>query len=277
MTRITVRRMFILSISSVLLLLALAACQPGAPEATPTPIGEVTRPELVGLIDWVRSPSTVVFRAEVVGGDQEQQFFARNDIPACTVYGDNRVVWTTTTSRSDDGVAYDLVSDEVIRTFVEELALTDQFFKYDAGLDALPTSEVTPVVERITLFVNGEVHTADSFGMWPLDFFQKMLVKCRSLSQSPIEFLPDGGWVSAQAVAYSSNAPSALWNSNIGLLNLQELAASTEPRWITGEAAHVVWQELRRGGLDFRFEQEGQQYNVVLDVPNVTRSSPPAP
>ncbi|WP_139293869.1 hypothetical protein, partial [Escherichia coli] len=263
MTRMTVRRTLISAISSVLLILVLAACQPGAPEATATPIGEVTRPDLVGLIDWVRSPSTVVFRAEVVGGDQEQEFFARNDIPACTVYGDNRVVWTTTTSRSDDGVAYDLIPDETIRTFVEELAFNDQFFKYNAGLDALPTAEVTPVVERITLFVNGEVHTADSFGMWPLDFFQKMLVKCRSLSQSPIEFLPDGGWVSAQTVDYSSNAPSTLWNNNVSLLNLQELATSTEPRWITGEPAQLVWQELRRGGLDFRFEQEGQQYNVV--------------
>lgn len=275
MTRITLRRSML--IFSVLLILVLAACQPGAPEATATPIGEVTRPELVGLIDWVRSPSTVVFRAEVVGGDMEQEFFVRNDIPACTIYGDNRIVWTTTTSRSDDGVAYDLVSDETIRTFVDELAFDEQFFKYGAGLDALPTAEVTPVVERITLFVNGEVHTADSFGLWPLDFFQRMLVKCRSVSQSPIEFAPDGGWAAARPVDYSSNAPSTLWNANTGILNLTELAASSEPRWITGEAARLVWTELRRGGLDFRFEQDGQQYNVVLEVPNVTRFSPPAP
>lgn len=263
-------------ISCGFILLTLAACQPNAPAATATPIGEVTRPELVGLIDWVRTPSTVVFRAEVVGGEQEQRFSNRNDIPACTVYGDNRVVWTTTAQRTDDGVAYDIVADEVIRTFVEELALTDQFFRYEAGLDALPTAEVPPVVERITLFINDQLHTADSFGNWPIGFFQQVMGKCRALSVAPIEFVPEAGWADAQPIDYSPNAPSTVWDADATGLNLAELAAG-EPRWITGAAARAVWAELRRGGMDFRFDQDGQHYHVVLEVPNVTRLSPPAP
>ncbi|MBC8171316.1 MAG: hypothetical protein H7X77_06575, partial [Anaerolineae bacterium] len=109
----------------VIISLMAAACQPSAPPTpppgTPTPIGEVTRPELVDAIQWERSPTTIIFRAEYTGGGIEDEFYTRNDIPYCTIYGDNRVVWTTTNLRNDDGVVFDVVSDEKIRLFVDRL------------------------------------------------------------------------------------------------------------------------------------------------------------
>lgn len=253
----------------------IAACQPG--ETVSTPIGEVTRPELVGLIDWERSPSTVVFRAEVAGGEIEQQFYGRGDIPACTVYGDNRVIWTTTTSRADDGVAYDYVSDETIRLFVEDLTINDRIYNFKAGLEEVPDGQVSPVVERITLFVNEQPHIADSLSGWPFDYFQKLLTKCRSLSQAPIEFIPEEAWVAAQRMDYNPNVPSTLWNSTEMGLDLSELADSGQARWVTGTAVRELWAAVRRGGLDLRFEQDGTPYQIALEVPNVTRFSPPRP
>lgn len=263
-----------LPLLSLCLLLTVAGCQPG--DTAPTPIGEVTRPDLVELIDWERSPSTVIFRAEVVGGPLDEEFVARSDIPACTVYGDNRVVWTTTASRVDDGVAYDFVSDEAIRLFVESLTLDYGLYNYQAGAALVPEDSGSPVVEQITLFVNGQVHIADSLSGWPFDLYQRIVGECRALSQSPIEFVPDGAWVSAQQVEYNPNAPSIAWNASATGLDLAQLAQG-EPRWLTGQTVRAVWDALREGGNAVRFEQNDATYNVALEIPNITRLSPPRP
>jgi len=36
--------------------------------------------------------------AEVVGGEDDSDFYRRNDVPYCTVYGDGQVVWANATA-----------------------------------------------------------------------------------------------------------------------------------------------------------------------------------
>lgn len=259
--------------------IALTACQQGP--VVPTAIGEVTRPELVGLINWDRDPSTVVFRADVVGGDRDAEFFTRNEIPHCTIYGDNRVVWTTSSaSNENDSVAWDVVDDEVIRVFIEEITIYRDFYEYETGADLITPVEdgSTPVVEQMTLFVNDVLHQSDSLGGWDFEYFQDILDLCRSLSQSPIEFAPAGGWVSARQVQYDDNIPSIFWDPDaFENLDIPALAERGEREWITGRAAQLIWGVLRRGGIDLQFEIDEATYLVAFEVPLVTRDSPPAP
>jgi hypothetical protein len=262
-----------------ILIVLLAACQP---PAAPTPtsvgiIGEVTRPELVDAIQWDRSPNTVVFRAEVAGGDMETAFYARNDVPYCTIYGDNRVVWTTTTIRSDDGVVFDLVSDEAIRIFVDWLINEKRIYDYKTGVDLLVPTEARPVFERLTLYVNDQIHQTDSFGGWDFAFFQEVMEACRSISTTPIAFEPEGAWVSAQEIDYNPDRSSILWDGSAAGLKFAELASSGERRWLTGQNVKVLWDRLRSGGADLQFTDESATYLVAVEVPNITRSSPPAP
>jgi hypothetical protein len=260
----------------VCLLILLAACQTSTPES-PEVIGEVTRPELVEAIQWERNPNTVVFRAEVAGGDTDTAFYARNDVPYCTIYGDNRVVWTTTAARSDDGVVFDIVSDEAIRIFVDRLINELQIYEYDTMVDLLPTSEAQPVFERLTLFVNGRVHQTDSFAGWDFAFFQELLNACRNISTAPIAFVPEQAWVSAQRVDYDPDRPSVLWDGSAAELRLAELAESGERRWVTGQNAAALWDQIRAGGTDLQFTENSETFQVAVEIPNLTRSSPPAP
>lgn len=263
----------------VILILPFAACQPTSSEPTPlpgppTPIGEVTRPDLVDAIQWDRSPSTIVFRAEFTGGGLEDEFYTRNDIPYCTIYGDNRIVWTTTNMRIDDGVVFDVVSDEKIRLFVDRLINFYLIYDYKTGADLLIPSEVEPVVERLTLFVNGNLHQTDSFGGWDYTYFRQILEECRNISTTPVTFAPESAWVSAQKVDYDPTRPGILWDGSAAELKLSEL---TERKWLTGRNVAVLWDRIRSGGPDMQFDDNGETFMVAVEVPNITRLAPPAP
>jgi len=257
----------------------VAACQPTATPTTtpvpPTPIGVVTHPELVDTIQWDRTPSTVVFRAEITGGGND--IYTRNEIPPCTIYGDNRVVWTTTTLRNDDGVVYDVVSDEAIRVFIDRLIHVYKIYDYSTGADLLAPSTVEPVAERLTMFINGNVHQTDSFAGWEYSYFSQILQECQNISTTPVTYQPDGAWVSAQRIPYDPNHPSILWDGAAADLKLGELADAGKPRWVTGRNILVLWDRLRHGGIDLQFQDGDQTFWVAVEVPNITRSSPPAP
>jgi len=69
-------------ILTLVALLLLAACEGGGNETGSDSFAANT------IIQWDRSPETVVFRTEVVGGDNADSFLMRTRIPLCTIYGD---------------------------------------------------------------------------------------------------------------------------------------------------------------------------------------------
>lgn len=279
-----------------LLLLTTAACQSQSTDATPLPgdtsstgdggepntvnpvdTSNTSRPELVGEITWDRNPATVVFRAEVAGGTIDQEFLSRNEVPLCTIYGDNRVVWTTTTVRNDDGVVFDFLPDETIRLFVQRITTTpNSIFDYQSGVDLLVPGEVEPIYERLTLFVNDLLHQTDAFGGWEYSYFRNMLDDCRNLSTTPVAFLPEEAWLSAQKVTYDPGLPSIIWDGDAAGLKLADLAAG-DRRWLSGRVVAVLWDRIRSGGPDVQFIDGEETFVVAVEVPNITRSSPPRP
>ncbi|NWG15840.1 MAG: hypothetical protein HXY41_04325 [Chloroflexi bacterium] len=251
----------------LLSLMLLAACGSG----------ESSTPAANSPIDWDRSPSTVVFRADVEGGTPEDAFLARSEIPPCTVYGDNRVVWTNEIGPFETQVLWDKVSDDAIRNFVLILTLNRQIYSYSAGRSLEPASSSEPVVETLTLFVNGLQHKTDAFGGWDVDYYRQIVDACRQISVAPVLYVPTAAWVSAQAVPYDSDAPLVAWDSAANGLSLFELAAGTERKWLTDRNVPVLWNIIRTSPPRIQFLEGEQRYHVAVEVPNVTRESPPAP
>src|SRR5690606_21986518 len=127
-------------------------------------------------IQWDRSADTVVFRAEVVGSQDEDDLPTRNQVPLCTIFGDNRIVWTVSSGMSDLQVLWDRLTDIQVRSFISALAVDERIFTYGAEADDQLPSSTEPVVETITLFVNGETHKTDAFSEWPPNYFEDILV-----------------------------------------------------------------------------------------------------
>lgn len=257
-------------ISIAFLLFVLAACQ--TTPAVPTPIGPVTRQDLVTLINWERSPLAVVFRAEATTTDITS-FASRSEIADCTVYGDNRVVFT-----APDGIAksiaWQLVSDEAIRLFVEDLTLNYQIYNQRAGLDTLDADLRPDQTETLTLVVNGQAHRADALGGWPADYYQSVTERCRSVADAPAELLPFGAYVSVEVVPYDGNMPSTDWSAANGI----DLAAlSSERAWFTGGPVQALWAIQRDFGSDVQVQQGEVFYRVAVEVPGVSRFAPAPP
>ncbi|MBZ0291438.1 MAG: hypothetical protein K8L99_02620, partial [Anaerolineae bacterium] len=179
------------------LILLLAACDSGAPAGGETASG--------GVISWDRSPQTVVFRADVMGGNQGSEFLTRNEIPLCTVYGDNRVVWTNDLGDFNVQVLWDKVSDEQVQNFVSYLTVVERIYTFDARAAQQPPSDVKPTYEQLSLNVNGRQHVTDAFSDWDNDYFERIVDVCKTISSAPVLYEPTGGaWVSAQEVPYDT-------------------------------------------------------------------------
>jgi hypothetical protein len=254
----------------ILIALMLASCQVlggGGEPATNNDDGAV--------IQWDRNPSTVVFRAGVTGGAASEEFIARGEIPICTIYGDGRVVWTADGSYGD--VLFDRLDDETIRRFIEYLVIQQQIYTYGAEADIQPFTDTEPVVEQLTLYVNGVTHITDAYGGWDFNYFLEIVDYCRSMRRTPTIFEPTGAWLTVIEVDYRGNLPFVGWDAQASGLDLAALAASGESRWITGRNVRALWAYLKRTSPDLQFGQGEGTYQIVLQIPNVTRDSPPAP
>ena len=259
-----------LLISLTMLLVTISACGGNANPANNAPVSQ-SNP-----IDWDRNPKTVVFRADVTGGSTDP-FFALSEVPPCTIYGDNHIVWTNELGVNNVQILEDRVSDDKIREFINYVALTKQIYNYTAKADTLPLTATKPVVETLTLFVNNVNHKTDAFGGWDYQYYQDIVLNCRQISSAPVLYAPTAAWLSARAVPYDSDSPHQPWDAQANNLSLKDLAATGQPKWITDRNVSVFWTMFLTSPKNIQFIEDDIEYNVALQVPNITRDAPAAP
>lgn len=248
----------------------------GGGEETPgAPSGGDGQP--AGVIQWTRTPETIVFRADVFGGEQAETFAALNEVPNCTIYGDNRIIWTSTSGDNSTQILIDILTDDVIYNFITDLTVADRIYTYTTGVEDLAPSTVAPVVETLEVNVNGRAHKTDAFGGWNYAYFEAILNRCQALSQAPALFEPTEAWITVQAVEYNTNYPLRLWDHVAAGFDLAELASAGEARWVTGDVVRQLWTLQRTGGPETQFAQDIGNYVLAIQIPNVTRSAPARP
>jgi hypothetical protein len=258
-------------LSLFLLILLLAACGT-------TDINQPA-PDSLGFnaaITWDRNPDTIVFRAEIAGGGRENDFISRNDIAPCTVYGDNRVVWTNELSSTEQQVLFDQVTDDALRLFVELLTVVDRIYTFPERASLQLPSSTSPVYEQMTISVAGETFVSDSFADWPAGYFQQILERCRTISATPVLFEPTAGWLSVQGAEFDFSSPTYPWDSAASGVRLADLAVSGQRLWITDNLARVLWNLIRTSPPSLLLNEDGLAFRIALEVPRVTRYSPPA-
>lgn len=252
---------------------ALAACGGAAPSPDSGPV------ELGGdaVIYWPRQADHVVFQIDVVGGD-EAAFERRNDIPLCTIYGDNRIVWTDGSGSGRTQVLFDALDDVTIYTFVSDLSVNYRLYTYESLRDTqLLTEDAPPVYEQIRLNVNDREHTTDNFAAWPSGFFQDILADCRSLSQAPALFEPSGGWLSAAFAEYDPDAPVITWSAEVSGVSLSALADAERRLWVDNTNLPILWNIVTNSPRSRLADDGGAYVRLAFEVPNVHRTAPPAP
>ena len=264
----------IISLMGILLL--VSACQAlGGGGGGDNSQSSETNQSSGGVIQWDKDPLNVVFRADITGGDNQDAFFTKNEIPPCTVYGDGRVVWTSTDTTD---ILFDFLSDQEVVNFVSNLTIQQRFYTYQARRDVQLPENIEPVVETLTLNVNDLVHQSDSYSAWPPNYFSTILELCQNLSDSPTIFLPEEAWISIEVTEYDSTAPTIYWEPDASGLSIREVANAEDSRmWIEGQNVGIIWNVFRTDPPDTQFNEDGFDYFVALEIPGVTRDAPPAP
>lgn len=233
-----------------------------------------------GVIQWERDPGYVVFRASVEGGprDERSQFVERNEIPVCSIYGDNRIVWLNDTGEGREQVLFDTLTDEAMGRWIEHLTVAENIYNFDAGLNREPPQSIDPIYEVLMIHVNGVEHRTDAFGGWDSSYFGRIVDDCRHLATQPTIFEPQGVYLSVMSVQYETGPLSIMWDPTASGVSLLELATSGERRWITDpRLVGYLWTTLRDVPADSHFVQDELDYLLAVEAPNVTAVSPQAP
>lgn len=250
----------------------LARCGGGD---TPPPT-VISTGDVQGIIQWKRDPLAVIFRADIVGGDRNQVQL-NNYIPACTLYGDGRVVYTENNPQGFLDVIFDFVSDEDMTNFVDDLAFQKSIFQYDEGYTRQLPASTVPVYRQIVVEVNGLKHITDDFVQWEGDLYAETLAMCRALAKTPRVFVPTGAWVSATEVTAQQYLPTIFWDSSAAGYAFSSIAIDGSRRWIEGATIRPLWDNIILQPGDIQFDDGVGVYFVSLQVPGVTLDAPAAP
>ena len=263
------RSFFVLWLALALALISLASCQTADP-ANPAEVAQA------GVVQWVRDPLNVIFRADIVGGNRTPTQL-KNVIPYCTVYGDGRVVWTVSGEAGTTQVLFDYLSDARIADFINDLTLVYRIYTYAEGFaNTLPSTGDTPVYDQIIVNVNGQRHVADMYANWGDDYFDTIADACRNLAPTPRIFKPEGAWVSVEAVEPQSYLATLYWDNEATGLTFGSLADGST-RWIEGNLVNILWQNIIESAVPVQFTDITGTYLLALQVPGVTLDAPPAP
>ena len=251
----------------VLLLLTLAACAP-APVAPALPATEAPPG-----VEWDTRPEAVIFRLDIAGtsGDRASDL---NAVPYCTIYGDGHVIWQNPGINPEEYLEA-LLDDATLRAFLEDLVFSG-FYTWEPQHIGTPTADDGLTRERIALTLFGETHWLDSTANWPGGTFARLHDQCRQFTDSPVLYVPTGVWISALPTTESSSRvlPWTSYSAAFDGLRLADIPPEN-PQWITADAAASAWAIARRGRV--LLTEDGQDYRLVVQVPDLQAGAPPAP
>lgn len=251
-------------------LVLLAACGGApAPEQTPAaqPQGEV--------IGWDRSPNTIIMRLDrIVLNESPRERL--NRLPTCTLYGDGRLIWVSVVPPSGEEVSETYLDEVTMRGFLEYIIRDLNFYDLpDLAAQEFPPSE-DAVQESLTLNVSRGLRTIRSYRGWANNAYVAILERCRTINPQRALFVPTGAWITVYEEPRNPALPEVGWPL-AAPFRLEEVAASGEARWISGVALTQLWNYERQTLGRIQWIENERAYRVAIQVPNISRDSPPIP
>jgi hypothetical protein len=250
--------------------LLLAACSSTtAPEQTPVaqPQGEV--------IGWDRNPNTIVMRLDrIILNESPRERL--NRLPTCTLYGDGRLIWVSFVPPGGEEVSETYLDEVTMRSFLEFIIRDLNFYDLpDLAAQEFPPSE-DAAQESLTLNVSRGLRTIRSYRGWANDAYIAILERCRTINPQRALFVPAGAWITVYEEPRNPALPEVGWPL-AAPFRLAEVAASGEARWIGGVALAQLWNYERQTQGRIQWIENNVAYRVAIQVPNISRDSPPAP
>lgn len=257
-----------LALICTVLLLAACGNAPAAEQTSPSqPQGEV--------IGWDRNPNTIVMRLDrIILNESPRERL--NRLPACTLYGDGRLVWVSAVPPAGEEVSETYLDEVTMRSFLEYIIRDLNFYDLpDLAAQEFPPSE-NAAQESLTLNVSRGLRTIRSYRGWANNAYLAVLERCRTINPQRALFVPTGAWITVYQEERNPALPEVGWPLTAPF-RLAEVAASGEARWISGVALAQLWSYERQTLGRMQWIENNLAYRVAIQVPNISRDSPPAP
>lgn len=233
----------------------------------------------IGLFEWERSPETILLRIDSYrpAGDP---FELANDLPLCTIWGDGRLIFVNETAEGEE-VLEARLSEDQIRSLIENI-ITLGFYDWESDLSLVANEN--SVLTQVELNLKNSARTVKRFDALESEGrdaasqnsgFTDLLNLCRNITQVRAVFLPAGGWLSAVQTDFDPSLRTVIWPADAPL-RLADLAAANSPRWIESPFIDgFVWGILRQGSA-LQLRERNHTYQIKLEVPGISRTSPPS-
>jgi hypothetical protein len=259
-----IKRLIFVSVMSLLSFIVLTAC---SKDNNPSNVDDSE----INRLDWDRSPDSILLRVDQIA-TFESEAYTINALPLCTIWGDGRLVMLNYLGNTSE-VLEARLSDEQIREVIENMI---GFGFYSWEDDIIPAGAEDPTLESVSLNLFDNPKTVERYNDWPTDGFSQILQLCQGSSPTRATVIPNGGWVSASVLnSFDDNGNLLDWPRNAPF-TMADLASSDEPRWVEGAWAQEIWN-ITREISTVQVLENGIAYEIAMEVPDISRTSQPAP
>lgn len=222
-------------------------------------------------VEWDTDPGVLVIRASF-GGGLVPQNFALNAIPDAQVWGDGHLVWVDYGTNGERRVLEGDLTPDQLEAFLTR-AVNAGFFGwenvysnpdvYDAGTQCLSLSLLSES-KSVCEYYEGA----------PRAYHQLYNDLAGGLDLDGTDYVPARGYLTAQRMGDSYSQPVALhWPVDSLGLSLGDAQGGV---WVEGEALKLAWRTVNTNL--YSVVQEGEAYyQLIVQVPGVSQSEPPAP
>lgn len=226
-------------------------------------------------IDWDRSPDAEIISATFCCGFTTM-LFVQNYIPAATVWGDGRIVWTAIDEDGKRSVWEGQLAADSIIGFVKDAAQEGFFNWKDLYEDRRVADAATKCLTISLLDLKKSV--CEYFEGAPQAFHQLYDVVAEGAgAQNFGPYMPETGYLTALEMTFEEpptpDQIHADWDA--ASLNLS-LADAANGVWVEGQALAAAWDIVNRNIWANVVHDNGRYFQLTLQIPGLSFTEPPA-
>ncbi len=220
-------------------------------------------------IDWDRSSETEVISASFCCGFTTF-LFVQNYIADATVWGDGRIIWTSTDESGLRSVWEGFLSSDELVNLVRDAAQKG-FFGWKDLYEDRRIADVATQCLNITLLTL-EKSVCEYYQGAPAAFhtiFDHLASGAGVQNFGP--FTPETGYLVALKMTFdeppTSDQISADWDASDLVFSL---ADATDGAWVQDKALHRAWEIVNQGIWSNIVHEDGTYYEISLRIPGLS-------